>query len=91
MNNGFSGTYSKIDEAIGNLASAQCTAQEEGGLPFDLATKLEKALGLCEEIIGEIGSGHEVFPALAEPDRELHDDLTRAVAKGAAEPNDKYK
>ncbi|MEG3440164.1 hypothetical protein V0288_23745 [Pannus brasiliensis CCIBt3594] len=74
----FTGTYSKIDEAIGNLTNAQCTAQEEGGLPFDLATKLEKAIELCEEIIGEL-------------DRESHDDLTRAVAKGAAEPNERYK
>jgi hypothetical protein len=61
----FSGTYSKIDEAIEKLANAQITAQEEGGLPFDLATKLEKALSLCEEIIGEIGS-----KALAEPNNK---------------------
>jgi hypothetical protein len=64
----FTGTYSKIDEAIGNLANAQITAQEEGGLPFDLATKLEKALSLCEEIIGEI-------------ERDFHDDLTRAIER----------
>jgi hypothetical protein len=51
--------YDKIDEAIGNLANAQISAQEEGGLSFDLAMKLEKALSLCEEIIEELGSEAE--------------------------------
>lgn len=45
-----------IDVAYGQLATAQTTAQEEGqpSLSFDQATKLEKAICLCEELLEEL-------------------------------------